>query len=69
MQPTRGFLPLDSDARLSMSDLARLVGMSSPSVSERIRRLEALCVPLSLMSSAIGYQISAVEFQLAEASS
>ncbi|WIE41958.1 AsnC family protein (plasmid) [Agrobacterium tumefaciens] len=52
-----------------MSDLARLVGMSSPSVSERIRRLEALCVPLSLMSSAIGYQISAVEFQLAEASS
>ncbi|WP_286195059.1 winged helix-turn-helix transcriptional regulator [Agrobacterium sp. Ap1] len=32
---------LDSDARLSMSELARLVGMSAPSVSERVRRLEA----------------------------
>ncbi|WP_246703822.1 winged helix-turn-helix transcriptional regulator, partial [Rhizobium sp. SEMIA 4085] len=31
---------LDSDARLSMSELARLIGMSAPSMSERVRRLE-----------------------------
>jgi Lrp/AsnC family leucine-responsive transcriptional regulator len=31
---------LVADARTSIADLARLVGLSSPSVSERIRRLE-----------------------------
>jgi len=31
---------LNADARQSVADLARLVGLSAPSVSERIRRLE-----------------------------
>ena len=31
---------LAADARISVADLARMVGMSPPSVSERIRRLE-----------------------------
>jgi Lrp/AsnC family leucine-responsive transcriptional regulator len=31
---------LNADARQSVADLARLVGLSPPSVSERIRRLE-----------------------------
>lgn len=31
---------LAADARISVAELARLVGLSSPSVSERIRRLE-----------------------------
>jgi len=31
---------LDSNARLSMSDLARQVNLSAPSVTERLRRLE-----------------------------
>jgi Lrp/AsnC family leucine-responsive transcriptional regulator len=55
---------LDSDARLSMSELARLVGMSAPSVSERVRRLEAGGVIRSFTvdvdTRAIGYQIRAM---------
>ncbi|MCW0983765.1 Lrp/AsnC family transcriptional regulator [Agrobacterium sp. BT-220-3] len=55
---------LDSDARLSMSELARLVGMSSPSVSERVRRLEATGViqgfTVDVDTLAIGYQIRAM---------
>lgn len=55
---------LDSDARLSMSELARLVGMSAPSVSERVRRLEAAGVirgfTLDVDTCAIGYQIRAM---------
>jgi Lrp/AsnC family leucine-responsive transcriptional regulator len=31
---------LTRDARMSIADLARAVGMSSPSVSERVKRLE-----------------------------
>jgi Lrp/AsnC family transcriptional regulator, leucine-responsive regulatory protein len=31
---------LATDARTSMSDLAKLVGLSAPSVAERVRRLE-----------------------------
>ena len=31
---------LADDARISIADIARLVGLSGPSVSERIRRLE-----------------------------
>jgi Lrp/AsnC family leucine-responsive transcriptional regulator len=31
---------LADDARISIADLARLVGLSSPSVSDRVRRLE-----------------------------
>jgi Lrp/AsnC family leucine-responsive transcriptional regulator len=55
---------LDSDARLSMSELARLVGMSAPSVSERVRRLEAGGVirgfTVDVDTRAIGYQIRAM---------
>lgn len=55
---------LDSDARLSMNELARLVGMSSPSVSERVRRLEAAGVirgfTIDVDTRAIGYQIRAM---------
>jgi len=55
---------LDSDSRLSMSELARLVGMSAPSVSERVRRLEAAGViqsfTLDVDTRAIGYQIRAM---------
>ncbi len=55
---------LDSDARLSMSELARLVGMSAPSVSERVRRLESTGVirafTVDVDTRAIGYQIRAM---------
>lgn len=55
---------LDSDARLSMSELARLVGMSAPSVSERVRRLEAAGAirgfTIDVDTRAIGYQIRAM---------
>ncbi|MBY3294450.1 Lrp/AsnC family transcriptional regulator [Rhizobium laguerreae] len=55
---------LDLDARLSMSELARLVGMSAPSVSERVRRLEAGRVirgfTVDVDTRAIGYQIRAM---------
>jgi Lrp/AsnC family leucine-responsive transcriptional regulator len=55
---------LESDARLSMSELARLVGMSAPSVSERVRKLEATGVIRSFTvdvdTRAIGYQIRAM---------
>lgn len=55
---------LDADARLSMSELARLVGMSAPSISERFRRLEAAGVirgfTIDLDTRAIGYQIRAM---------
>lgn len=37
---SRILLALGKDARLSVAELARLVGLSPPSVSERIRRLE-----------------------------
>ncbi|MBX5082529.1 Lrp/AsnC family transcriptional regulator [Rhizobium lentis] len=55
---------LKSDARLSISELARLVGMSPPSVSDRIRRLEAAGVirgfTVDVDTRAIGYQIRAI---------
>ncbi|AJD44156.1 AsnC family transcriptional regulator protein (plasmid) [Rhizobium gallicum bv. gallicum R602sp] len=55
---------LDSDARLSMSELARLIGMSAPSMSERVRRLENAGVirgfTLDVDTRAIGYQIRAM---------
>jgi Lrp/AsnC family leucine-responsive transcriptional regulator len=37
---TRILTALAEDARISLADIARLVGLSGPSVSERIRRLE-----------------------------
>ncbi|RFB78012.1 Lrp/AsnC family transcriptional regulator [Methylovirgula sp. 4M-Z18] len=55
---------LDENARLPVSDLARLVGMSAPSVSDRLRRLENAQVirayTLDLDPRALGYQISAL---------
>lgn len=55
---------LDADSRLSMSELARLVGMSAPAVSERVRRLEASGVirafTLDVDARALGYQIRAM---------
>ena len=60
----RILVALDADARLSMSELARLVGMSAPSVSERVRRMEASGVirgfTLDVDARAIGYQIRAM---------
>lgn len=61
---TRILAALDADARLSMSELARLVGMSAPSVSERVRRLESSGVirsfTIDIDTRAIGYQIRAM---------
>ncbi|MDR6100604.1 Lrp/AsnC family leucine-responsive transcriptional regulator [Agrobacterium larrymoorei] len=55
---------LDSDARLSMSKLAGLVGMSAPSVTERVRRLETSGIirgfNLDLDMRAVGYQVRAM---------
>ena len=55
---------LDADARLSMSELGRMVGMSAPSVSDRVRRLEAAGIirgfTLDVDSRALGYQIRAL---------
>jgi Lrp/AsnC family leucine-responsive transcriptional regulator len=61
---TRILAALDSDARLSMSELARLVGMSAPSISERVRRLESSGIirsfTIDVDTRAIGYQIRAM---------
>ena len=54
---------LAKDARTSIADLARLVGLSPPSVSERIRRLEEAGIiegyTLSLNPKALGLPIAA----------
>jgi Lrp/AsnC family leucine-responsive transcriptional regulator len=55
---------LDADARLSMSALGRIVGMSAPSVADRVRRLETAGVirgfTLDVDARALGYQIRAI---------
>lgn len=55
---------LDADSRLSMSELARLVGMSAPAVSERVRKLEASgairSFTLDVDVRSLGYQIRAM---------
>ncbi|WP_113095501.1 Lrp/AsnC family transcriptional regulator [Phyllobacterium sp. P30BS-XVII] len=55
---------LDANARLSISELARMVGMSSPSVTERVRRLESTGVirgfTLDVDTNVLGYQIRAM---------
>ncbi|MEB2845707.1 AsnC family transcriptional regulator [Rhizobiales bacterium RZME27] len=55
---------LDKDARLPMSELARLVGLSAPSVAERVRRLVSDGVirafTVDVDSRALGYQIRAM---------
>lgn len=54
---------LAKDARTSIADLARLVGLSPPSVSERIRRLEEAGIiegyTLSLNPKALGLPVAA----------
>lgn len=61
---TRILTALDENARLSVSELARIVGMSSPSVTERMRRLETTGVirgfTLDVDTKALGYQIRAM---------
>lgn len=55
---------LDADARLPISELARTVGLSAPSVAERVRRLCGDGVirgfTLDIDSRALGYQIRAM---------
>jgi len=55
---------LDADGRLSMSELGRIVGMSAPSVTERVRRLENNGVirgfTIDVDTRALGYQIRAM---------
>ena len=54
---------LADDARTSIADLARLVGLSAPSVSERVRRLEEAGViagyTLTINPDALGLPIAA----------
>jgi Lrp/AsnC family leucine-responsive transcriptional regulator len=54
---------LNRDARQSVADLARLVGLSPPSVSERIRRLEEAGIiedyTIRLNPSAVGLPLAA----------
>jgi len=55
---------LQADARLSLAELGRRVGLSSPAVAERLARLEHQQVILGyhaqLNPRALGYQLSAV---------
>jgi Lrp/AsnC family transcriptional regulator, leucine-responsive regulatory protein len=54
---------LQADPRVSMSALARRVGMSAPAVTERVQRLEAAGVirgyRLDIDPAAVGYPVSA----------
>lgn len=55
---------LDADGRLPMSELAKLVGLSAPSVAERVRRLQSDGIirgfTIDIDSKALGYQIRAM---------
>jgi Lrp/AsnC family leucine-responsive transcriptional regulator len=55
---------LQADARISLAELGRRVGLSAPSVADRIRRLEGAGVILGYRADvdprALGYQLSAV---------
>jgi len=55
---------LQRDARLSLAELGRRVGLSSPAVSERLQRLQDLGVIRSYRAeidpAALGYPLSAV---------
>lgn len=61
---TRIITALDANARLSMSELARIIGMSTPSISDRVRKLEANGIirgfTIDLDTRAVGYQIRAM---------
>ena len=60
---TRILKTLAKDARISVAEIARLVGLSGPSVSERIRRLEENGViegyTVSINAPAVGLPIAA----------
>jgi Lrp/AsnC family transcriptional regulator, leucine-responsive regulatory protein len=55
---------LASNARMSMSDLAREIGMSPPSATERVRRLEAAGIirgyTIDIDLGALGFEITAL---------
>lgn len=55
---------LDKDARQPVSELARLVGLSAPSVSERLRKLQDSGIirgfTVEIDTKALGYQIGAM---------
>ncbi|MEQ1612095.1 MAG: Lrp/AsnC family transcriptional regulator [Hyphomicrobiaceae bacterium] len=55
---------LTGNARISMSDLAREIGMSPPSATERVRRLEAAGVirgyTIDIDLGALGFEITAL---------
>src|SRR2546430_6293016 len=55
---------LQADARVSLAELGRRVGLSAPSVAERMRRLETDGVILGYRAQvdprALGYDLSAV---------
>jgi Lrp/AsnC family transcriptional regulator, leucine-responsive regulatory protein len=55
---------LAGSARIAMSDLAREIGMSAPSVTERVRRLETAGVirgyTIDVDLSALGFEITAL---------
>jgi len=55
---------LAEDARASVSELARQIGLSAPSTSERLRRLEAQGViggyTISIDPRALGYTLQAI---------
>ncbi len=55
---------LSANGRIAMSDLANLVGMSAPSVTERVRRLEAAEIirafTITVDAKALGYTLEAI---------
>ena len=55
---------LAADARVSLKELARSVGLSSPSVSERVRRLEERGIirafTVEIDPAALGYTLQAI---------
>tara|TARA_R110002095_G_scaffold216342_1_gene213164 strand:+ start:3229 stop:3732 length:504 start_codon:yes stop_codon:yes gene_type:complete len=57
-------ITLQSNGRLSMSELAKLVGMSAPSVKDRVRRLEDRGIirkfTIDIDTNALGYSLEAI---------
>jgi Lrp/AsnC family transcriptional regulator, leucine-responsive regulatory protein len=55
---------LKADGRMALSELAQVIGMSAPSVADRVRRLEARHVirrfTLELDQSALGFALEAI---------
>lgn len=64
LSDSRILVHLIENSRIAMSDLARMVGMSAPSVGERVRRLEAAGVirgfTVDLDPRAMGYGLEAI---------